>query len=120
MYFHTRWKDYVDATKVNGKERVVQLLYLTRSCGGLLANKTEEAVFKAMRSLAVREENTKILYSMTQDRNETIRSSAARLRQVSVNSQFSVLQLAVNELSLQEVDMTTKYNLIYFVIGIRT
>ena len=44
---------------------------------------TEEAVLKAMRSLAVREENVMVarvtLNNMRQDRDETIRSFGARL-----------------------------------------
>ena len=93
MYFLSRWKDYVEAIKVAGKELVIQLLEccdehlrrdLTRSAGGSLADKPKEDVLKAIRILAVREENTMVahvtLNNMTQDREETIRSFGARLR----------------------------------------
>ena len=93
MYFLLRWKDYVEATKVAGKELVIQLLEccdenlrrdLPRSAGGSLADKSKEDVLKAIRILAVREENTMVarvtLNNTTQDREETIRSFGARLR----------------------------------------
>ena len=92
-YFLSRWKDYVTATKVKGKELVIQLLEccdetlrrdLTRSAGGSLADKPEADVLDAIRILAVREENTMVarvtLNNTTQDREETVRSFGARLR----------------------------------------
>lgn len=92
-YFLSRWSDYADATKVTGKDKVVQLLEccddplrkdLTRAAGGSLTNKPVEDVLAAIRKLAVREENTMVarvsLHNMRQDRDETIRSFGARLR----------------------------------------
>lgn len=92
-YFLSRWKDYVEATKIKDKELVIQLLEccdetlrrdLTRSAGGSLTEKSQEDVLTAMRILAVREENTMVarvtLNNMTQDREETVRSFGARLR----------------------------------------
>jgi hypothetical protein len=92
-YFISRWKDYVAATKVTGKDRVIQLLEccddtlrkdLTRTAGGSLTDKPEEDVLKAIRILAVREENIMVarvtLHNMHQDRDETVRSFGARLR----------------------------------------
>ena len=92
-YFLSRWKDYVDATKIKDKELIIQLLEccdetlrrdLTRAQGGSLTTKTEEIVLAAIRQLAVREENTMVarvtLNNMTQDREETVRSFGARLR----------------------------------------
>ena len=92
-FFLTRWQDYVEATKVTSKDRVVQLLEccdeqlckdLTRNTGGSLTNKTVVEVMAAIKKLAVREENTMIarvqLHNMKQDRDETIRSFGARLR----------------------------------------
>ena len=92
-YFTSRWDDYVAATKVSGKDKVIQLLEccdeqlrndLTRNAGGTLTNKTEVDVLKAIKTLAVREENTMVarvtLHNMRQDRDETIRSFGARLR----------------------------------------
>ena len=47
----TRWTDYAEATKVQGKDKVIQLLEcceeqlrndLTRNAGGSLTNKTEK------------------------------------------------------------------------------
>ena len=92
-YFLTRWNDYVEATKVTGKERIIQLLEccdedlrkdLTRTAGGTLSNRTEEDVLAAMKLLAVREENSMVarvaLYEMRQDTEEGIRSFGARIR----------------------------------------
>lgn len=92
-YFLSRWGDYVRATKVGGSDRVLQLLEccdeqlrrdLTRNAGGTLADKTEDAVLGAIRSLAVREENPCIarsaLHEMRQDREEPVRAFGARLR----------------------------------------
>ena len=93
QYFETRWSEYVAATKVTGKERVLQLLEccddelrkdLTRSTVGTLSDKTEKDVLLAIKSLAVRDENTMIarvtLNNSHQDRDEPIRSFCARLR----------------------------------------
>jgi hypothetical protein len=92
-YFISRWNDYVTATKVSGKDKVIQLLEccdeqlrkdLTRTTGGTLTNSTEEDVLKAMKRLAVRVENTMVarvaLHNMHQDSDEPIRSFGARLR----------------------------------------
>ena len=83
----------MDATKVIGKQKVIQLLEccdeelrkdLTRSAGGSLTNQTEEEVMAAVRLLAVREESVMVaritLHEMHQDRDETIRSFGARIR----------------------------------------
>jgi hypothetical protein len=91
-YFQTRWQDYIDATKVTGKDKVIQLLEccddqlrkgLTRNAGGSLTNKPIDDVMTAIRKLAVREENTMVarvqLHNMNQDRDETVRSFGARL-----------------------------------------
>ena len=68
-YFLSRWKDYVDATKIKDKELIIQLLEccdetlrrdLTRAQGGSLTTKTEEIVLAAIRQLAGREENTMV------------------------------------------------------------
>ena len=92
-YFLTRWEDYKDATKITGKDIAVQLLEccdddlrkdLTRSVGGSLTSLPEQDILKAIKPLAVREENTMVarvaLYEMRQDRDETIRSFGARIR----------------------------------------
>ena len=92
-YFKARWDEYTEATKVTGKDRVIQLLEcceeslrkdLTRSAGGSLANKPEVDVMLAIKTLAIREENTMVarveLHDMRQDRDETIRSFGARIR----------------------------------------
>jgi len=92
-YFESRWTDYKAATKVNGQECVIQLLEccddalrkdLTRLAGGSLTDKTETDVLIAIRTLAVREENTMVarvtLHNMRQDRDEPVRNFGARLR----------------------------------------
>ena len=102
QYFQTRWEEYVAATKVTGKDKVLQLLEccdealrkdLTRSNVGL-SNKTEREVLLAIKALAVRDENVMVsrvaLNDMRQDREETIRSFCARLR-----GQASVCQYTI-------------------------
>ena len=102
-YFQTRWQDYVEATKITGKDKVIQLLEccdetlrkdLTRNAGGTLTNKPIDDVMAAIRELAVREENTMVarikLHNMRQDLDETFRSFGARLR-----GQASVCKLSL-------------------------
>lgn len=92
-YFLTRWSDYVSATKIDGHDKVVQLLEccdeplrrdLTRQAGGSLTDKDIKDVLAAIKKLAVREENSMVarvaLHNMRQDRDETVRSFGARLR----------------------------------------
>ena len=91
-YFESRWNDYVDARKITGQDKVVQLLECcdeqlrkdpTRSAGGSLTSKTEQEILSAMKKLAVCEENTLVarvtLHNMRQDHEETVQSFAARL-----------------------------------------
>lgn len=114
-YFLSRWKDYVQATKIQGKDLVIQLLEccdeslrrdLTRSAGGSLVDKSEQDVLQAMRTLAVREENTMVarvaLHGMTQDRDETVRSFGARLRGQAGVCKFTMTCPGCN----QDVDYT--------------
>ena len=92
-YFETRWNEYKTATRITGRDAVLQLLEccedqlrkdLTRSSVGPLSHMTEDVVLKAMRSLAVREGNVMVarvaLNNMHQDQEESIRSFGARLR----------------------------------------
>ena len=93
QYFLLRWSDYVKATRLNGTDKIIQLLEccddqlrrdLTRNAGGTLTGMAEEEVLKAMKSLAVREENAMVarvaLHNMRQDRDEPVRSYVARLK----------------------------------------
>ncbi len=92
-YFKTRWTEYVEATGINGKDLVIQLLEccdeelrkdLTRSAGGSLTTKNEEAVLEAIQKLAVRVENIMVarvtLHDMQQDRDEPVRVFCSRLK----------------------------------------
>ena len=92
-YFETRWYEYVKATRLSGADTSVQLLEccdealrkdLTRSAGKSMADLKESDLLKAIKKLAVREENPMIarvtLGNMRQDRDEPIRSFGARLR----------------------------------------
>ena len=92
-YFLSRWNDYVAATKLDGRDKVIQLLEccdeplrrdLTRTTGGNLTDKSVDNVLAAIRKLAVREENTMVarvtLHNMRQDRDESVRNFGARLR----------------------------------------
>ncbi len=91
-YFISRWTDYVDATKIDGRDKVIQLLEccdeplrkdLTRAAGGSLTNHNIDDVLTAIKKLAVRQENTMVsrvtLHNMRQDRDEPVRSYFARL-----------------------------------------
>ena len=93
QFFKSRWNDYVKATRLEGTDRIIQLLEccddqlrkdLTRNAGGILTEVTEDEVFTAMRKLTIREENTMVarvtLHNMRQDRDEPIRAYGARLR----------------------------------------
>ena len=103
LYFLTRWQDNIKATKVTGKDRVVQLLEccdeqlckdLTRNTSGSLTNKTVDEIMTAIKKLAVREENTMVtrvqLHNMKQHRDKTIRSFGARLRGKANMCKFSI------------------------------
>ena len=92
-YFLKRWADYKTATKLDGTDLILQLLEccdeslrkdLTRSTTGSLSTKTEKDVLSSIRKLAVREENAMVsrykLYTMKQDREETIRNFGARVK----------------------------------------
>ena len=92
-YFLTRWQEYVDATQVSGKDKVLQLLEccdeklrkdFTRNASRSMANRTVDQVLEAVKKLAVREENVLVarvqLSDMKQDRDEAICSFGARLR----------------------------------------
>ena len=92
-YFLSRWNDYVEATRVTGKDEVLQLLEccdeelrwdVTRMAGGSITNKTAEEALAGIRTLAVREESPMVaraaLYAMHQDRDEPVRTFAARAR----------------------------------------
>ena len=92
-YFKSRWTDYVAATKVTGRDKIIQLLEccdeelrkdLTRSAVVCLTEQTEDDVLKAIRVLAVREESVMVarvaLNNKQQDRDEPIRSFGVRLR----------------------------------------
>ena len=94
-YFTTRWKAYSGAVQLSAQDTTIQLLEccdaklrrdITRNAVGpvRLEDMTEENLLKAIRALAVREENPKVarvaLSRMTQDRGEPVRAFAARLR----------------------------------------
>ena len=102
-YFLTRWEEYVMATQVTHRDRVIQLLEccdeplrkdLTRSAGGSMTDKDEATILAAMKKLAVRQENPMVarvvLHDMRQDRDEAVRSFGARIRGQAGVCQFSV------------------------------
>ena len=91
-YFIRRWTDYKQATRLTGSDIVFQLLEcceeglrkdLTRTFGALSSN-TEETILKNIKTLAVRQENIMVarvqLQQMRQDKDEPVRTFAARLR----------------------------------------
>ena len=84
-YFKARWDDYVSGTNISGKQCIIELLEccdeslrkdLTRTYGAL-TDKTHAEVLKAIRTLAVREENKMVarvtLHIMSQDQDEAVR-----------------------------------------------
>lgn len=91
QYFIRRWTGYKTATQITGTDIRVQLLeccddHLRRDLHRSNNNieiLDEANVLKAIRSLAVREENTMVsrvnLHKMRQDRDEPVRTYAARL-----------------------------------------
>ena len=102
-YFQSRWTEYVDATKISGKDMVIQLLEccdeplrkdLTRTAGGSLVNKPVDEVMTSIKALAVRTENTMVarvaLQNMRQDRDEPVRNYGARLKGQAGECKFSV------------------------------
>ena len=105
-YFLSRWNDYVEATRVTGKDEVLQLLEccdeelrrrdVTRMAGGSLTNKTAEKALAALRTLSVREESPVVaraaLYAMHQDRDEPIRTFTARARGQARTCKFNSIQ----------------------------
>ena len=88
LYFMSRWGDYVQATKVQGAEKAIQLLEccdpglrrdLQRNNGGVvLSGLPVDAIVAAIKMLAVRVENPTVardrLHSMSQDREENVRA----------------------------------------------
>ena len=103
-YFLSRWNDYKMATGISGSVAVIQLLEccdealrkdLTRANGGTtLTGKSETDVTEAIHKLAVRNENLMVdrvqLHNLRQDRDEPVRSYAARLRGQASVCKFSV------------------------------
>ncbi len=94
-YFTTRWRSYSQAVQLSDRDTSIQLLEccdaklrkdVTRNAIGPtpLEEMTEADLLKAIRALAVREENPKVarvtLSRMSQDRGEPVRAFAARLR----------------------------------------
>ena len=93
VYFTLRWGDYVRATRIRGTEQAIQLMEccdealrrdLTRNAGGTLVDQPIDTILAAIKTLAVRQENTMIarttLHAMRQDRDEPARAFGARLR----------------------------------------
>ena len=93
QYFQTCWGEYVAAIKISRTDRVIQLLEccddqlrkdLTRAAGKSFTTQSEEEVLRAIKRLAVQEENIMVarvaLHDMRQDNDETIHSFSARIR----------------------------------------
>ena len=91
-YFTQRWCEYKAATHLTGTDVIFQLLEcceetlrkdLTRTFGALNSS-DETTILDHMKTLAVRQENVMVarchLQQMTQDRDEPVRTFAARIR----------------------------------------
>ena len=100
-YFLARWQEYKRATHLPDNELIFQLMEccdetlrkdLTRSYGSL-ADRTEVDALNCIKTLAVKPQNILVarvqLLSLKQDRDEAIRSFAAKLRGQSSICQFT-------------------------------
>ena len=103
-YFTTRWRAYSRASKLRGADLGIQLLEclepslrrdLTRTTRGPvpIEEREEAELLKAIKSMAVMQDNclvaTFALARMTQDRGESCRSFASRLRGVARTCDFT-------------------------------
>ena len=91
-YFLLRWGEYKIATHIQNQDIITQLLECTEEdlrkdlnrAYGTLTNNTEEDALHKIKSLAVKMENILVsrlqLHNLKQDRDETVRAFAARLR----------------------------------------
>ena len=117
LYFLQRWQMYKEATKLEGRDVLYQLL---ESCDdqlrkdiirthGTLTNGTEQQALESIRTLAVRPENVMVsrveLQNLQQDRDETVRSYCARLR-----GQASVCQFTKMKKCTCNADVTIDYS----------
>lgn len=92
IFFHSKWVEYRDATKIKGRELIIQLIECCDDAlqvnlfrvNGSQKDDPEETVITAIRKLAVHDENIMIsratLSNMKQDRDEPVRSYVARLQ----------------------------------------
>lgn len=100
-YFLVRWNEYKIATNLQGQQILTQLIEcadedlrkdLNRAYGTLI-NDTEENALMKIKSLAVKLENVLVarvqLHNLKQDRDETVRAFAARLRGQAKICQFT-------------------------------
>ena len=109
-YFETRWKQYVEATGITGKSRVIQLLEccdeplrkaVTTSAEESLMDKSMDEVLSAIKKLAVKEENPMLsriaLQKMKQEHGENIRTFGSRLQSQASICKFTIPCLKCNE-----------------------
>ena len=109
-YFETRWKQYVEATGITGKSRVIQLLEccdeplrkaVTTSVEENLIDKTIDEVLSAIKKLAVKEENPMLsriaLQNMKQEHGENIRTFGSRLQSQASICKFTIQCSKCNE-----------------------
>ena len=81
---------------------------ITRSAGGSLSNKSEDEVLKAIKILAVREENAMIarveLFNMQQDHDELVRAFGAKIRGQANTCKYTIQ--CTSEDCTQEINYT--------------
>ena len=103
-YFETRWARYKRLSQLPARDVPGQLLEccteellldLHRNKGNQLDTLAEDELLQEIRRLAVREENTLVsrvvLRGMTQDRDEAIRTFAARVRGQAAVCKYTIL-----------------------------
>ena len=101
-YFTSLWESYADATKITGKIYNIQLLEccdeelrrdIHRTYGDLSAKPVKD-VLEAIKKMAVQQENLMVarvkLHNMNQDKDESIRCFAARLRGQAAVCEFNI------------------------------
>ena len=102
-YFKARFDQYKKATGLEGEQVVTQLLECCseavrvdhhRTYSGLNGTRDEKTVLKELRSIAVKKQNIAVnrikLTSLQQDRGESVRKFAGRVRSLAAVSKFSV------------------------------
>ena len=103
IYFQSKWVEYRDATKIKGRELIIQLIECCDEAlqvnlfriNGSQKDDPEATVIATIRKLAVHDENIMIsratLSNMKQDRDEPVRHYVARLQGQAATCKFNTM-----------------------------